>query len=262
MSQAGALSSSGGGGGGGIQTLAGNSGSATGSTVTVTGASTGLTTTGSGSTLTLGGTLGVANGGTGDASFTAYSVITGGTTSAGALQNVSGVGTSGQVLTSNGAAALPTWQNVGAASPAFSVVISANTGNVTGDSTTVTVPFDTVILDRGSHFNTGTNTYTFPVAGFYQLNTTIYFAQSGGVNTNGFVDFNFNSGTVVRMAEFNYQNAQASGEVVTSSSMGYLASANDTVVVTVDVTGSVSKNVILAGSGTLVSSCLFSGYLT
>src|ERR1700690_156390 len=57
------------------------------------------------------GTAVVAGGGTGDTSFTAYSVITGGTTSTGALQNVSGVGTSGQVLTSNGAAALPSWQS-------------------------------------------------------------------------------------------------------------------------------------------------------
>jgi hypothetical protein len=56
------------------------------------------------------GTAVVAGGGTGDTSFTAYSVITGGTTSTGALQNVSGVGTTGQVLTSNGASALPTWQ--------------------------------------------------------------------------------------------------------------------------------------------------------
>lgn len=51
-------------------------------------------------------------GGTGATSFTAYSVICGGTTSTGALQNVSGVGTTGQVLTSNGAAALPTWQTI------------------------------------------------------------------------------------------------------------------------------------------------------
>ncbi len=56
------------------------------------------------------GTALVAGGGTGATSFTAYSVITGGTTSTGALQNVSGVGTSGQVLTSNGAGTLPTWQ--------------------------------------------------------------------------------------------------------------------------------------------------------
>lgn len=59
------------------------------------------------------GTAVVAGGGTGDTSFTAYSVICGGTTSTGNLQNVSGVGTTGQVLTSNGAAALPTWQTGG-----------------------------------------------------------------------------------------------------------------------------------------------------
>ncbi len=43
-------------------------------------------------------------------SSTAYAVICGGTTSSNPLQSVSGVGTSGQVLTSNGASALPTWQ--------------------------------------------------------------------------------------------------------------------------------------------------------
>ena len=65
--------------------------------------------------LTLGwtGTLGVARGGTAAASFTAYAVLCAGTTSTGAFQNVSGVGTSGQVLTSNGAGALPTWQAAG-----------------------------------------------------------------------------------------------------------------------------------------------------
>lgn len=54
--------------------------------------------------------LPVAGGGTGNSTFTAYSVICAGTTATGAFQNVSGVGTAGQVLTSNGAAALPTWQ--------------------------------------------------------------------------------------------------------------------------------------------------------
>lgn len=57
------------------------------------------------------GTAVVAGGGTGNTTFTAYSLIAAGTTATGAFQNVSGVGTSGQVLTSNGAAALPTWQS-------------------------------------------------------------------------------------------------------------------------------------------------------
>ena len=54
--------------------------------------------------------LPVNQGGTGRASSTAYAVLTGGTTSTGAQQSVSGVGTAGQILTSNGAGLLPTWQ--------------------------------------------------------------------------------------------------------------------------------------------------------
>lgn len=62
--------------------------------------------------LTISGTNQVANGGTSNTTFTAYSVICAGTTSTGAFQNVSGLGTSGQVLQSNGASALPTWQTL------------------------------------------------------------------------------------------------------------------------------------------------------
>lgn len=55
----------------------------------------------------------VADGGTGKSSFTPYSIITAGTTSTGALTNVSGVGTYGQFLMSNGAGAAPSWDNAG-----------------------------------------------------------------------------------------------------------------------------------------------------
>lgn len=54
--------------------------------------------------------LTVGGGGTGVTSNTAYAVLCGGTTSTGAIQSIAGVGTSGQVLTSNGAGALPTFQ--------------------------------------------------------------------------------------------------------------------------------------------------------
>ena len=57
-------------GGGGITTLAGNTGSATGATVTVSGGTTGLTFTGATATLTMSGTLVAANGGTGVTSVT------------------------------------------------------------------------------------------------------------------------------------------------------------------------------------------------
>lgn len=56
----------------------------------------------------------VANGGTGAATATAYAVQCGGTTSTAAHQSIASVGTTGQVLTSNGAAALPTFQTAAA----------------------------------------------------------------------------------------------------------------------------------------------------
>ncbi len=57
------------------------------------------------------GTAVVAGGGTGVTSTTAYAVLCGGTTSTGALQSIASVGTTNQILTSNGAGALPTFQS-------------------------------------------------------------------------------------------------------------------------------------------------------
>ena len=72
--------------------------------------SSGVTVTG---TLNVSGSpISVSAGGTGAASQTAYAVLAGGTTSTGAYQSVASVGTSGQVLMSNGAGALPTFQTI------------------------------------------------------------------------------------------------------------------------------------------------------
>ena len=65
--------------------------------------------------------LPVSEGGSGRTSATAYGVLCGGTTSTGAHQSIASVGTSGQVLTSNGAGALPTFQ----ASSVSPVTVSA-----------------------------------------------------------------------------------------------------------------------------------------
>ena len=53
----------------------------------------------------------IVEGGTTKQSFTAYAVVCGGTTSTSSLQSVSGLGTSGQTLTSTGLTSLPTWQD-------------------------------------------------------------------------------------------------------------------------------------------------------
>lgn len=56
------------------------------------------------------GTLGVDQGGTGLTTTTAYSVVFTGTTATGNFQASAGPGSAGQILTSNGAGALPTFQ--------------------------------------------------------------------------------------------------------------------------------------------------------
>lgn len=81
--------------------------------------------------------LTVPGGGTGLTATTAYSVVCGGTTTTAALQQVSGLGTSGNVLTSNGAGALPTWQAAaGGAVPKLlgTIKITGVTWNTTSTS--------------------------------------------------------------------------------------------------------------------------------
>jgi hypothetical protein len=106
------------------------------------------------------GTAVVAGGGTGDTSFTAYSVVCGGTTSTGALQNVSGVGTSGQVLTSNGAAALPTWQAGGGGGGGITTIATPS-GSATGSTVTFNTVASSQLLSGGFSATGSTVTLTF-----------------------------------------------------------------------------------------------------
>jgi hypothetical protein len=123
--------------------------------------------------LTLTGTpLNVASGGSGRASHTAYAVLCGGTTGTGAQQSIASVGTANQVLTSNGAGALPTFQTIPAATDVydntFRILDDADntkeiafeaSGITTGTTRTITAPdrdldlaeptFDTVIVNNG-----------------------------------------------------------------------------------------------------------------
>lgn len=80
--------------------------------------------------------LAVDNGGTGLSSMTAYAVLCGGTTSTGALQSLASVGTSGQVLTSNGAGALPTWQTAAGGTPRRNMNLMTDIFNSSGTTPT------------------------------------------------------------------------------------------------------------------------------
>lgn len=110
----------------------------------------------------------VADGGTGLSSTTAYAVLCGGTTSTGAFQSVAGLGTSGQVLTSNGAGALPTFQTAGGGggAPTDATYVTLSTNGtlsnervLTGTANQITVTDNgagsTVVLSTPQDIHTG-----------------------------------------------------------------------------------------------------------
>lgn len=154
--------------------------------------------------LTLGwtGLLSVTRGGTGLGSATAYAVLCGGTTSTGAFQSVASVGTTGQVLTSNGAGALPSFQDnsagfasgtkllfVQTSAPTGWTKDTSNNNNsalrvVTGSASTGgTVDFTTAFVSQSV---TGTNAgYTLTTADIASHQHTLGCATTTGVTTGG-----------------------------------------------------------------------------
>jgi hypothetical protein len=154
----------------------------------------------------------VADGGTGTTNATAYAVQCGGTTSTGAHQSIASVGTSGQVLTSNGAGALPTfttlqsgnikaWVNfngTGAVAIRESGNVTSITDNGTGD---YTMNFTTALADANyCALYTASDGSNTAVMGGLQSNTT-----SGAtvlcvsrLDTAGLIDVQFISAAVLR----------------------------------------------------------------
>ena len=144
---------------------------------------TGLTTSGSGSTVTvaLDTPVSVADGGSGAVSQTAYAVLCGGTTATGAYQSIASVGSSGQVLTSNGAGALPTFQAA-----------------ATGDVTKVGTPADsqigvwtgdgTIEGDADFTFDTSTDTLRIAASGNIAFGAVNVLSDSAGTTTLSNID--------------------------------------------------------------------------
>ena len=103
----------------------------------------------------------VAQGGTGDASVTAYAVLCGGTTTTNPIQSVSGVGTASQLLTSNGASALPTWQAAPVAAGAWFLIRTAtasSSASLTFTSSDITASYTEYVAILTNISNAGTTT--------------------------------------------------------------------------------------------------------
>lgn len=213
------------------------------------------------------GTAVVAGGGSGLTSTTAYAVMCGGTTSTAALQQVSGLGTSTYVLTSNGAGALPTWQaaaggSAGTITGNSGGAISQSAGNwniltahtnlgFTGSGSTLTLDF------YDSKFNTFLGGKPSAATGQYNVGvgeSTLGAITSGTENcalgaeslyylTTGSYNMGFGENTLqVTSGSYNIGIGQSAGQSYTSSESNNIAIQNY---------GTISEsNVCRIGSGT------------
>lgn len=103
-----------------------------------------------------------------------------------------GLGTAGQVLTSNGAGGSPTWQAANALNSVLSV--GMNTDQSIAENTLVDIVYDTSIIDTASGYAIGTGIYTVPATGNYVITFTGNFTSTAGF-TNCDVFVNKNAGT-------------------------------------------------------------------
>ncbi len=225
--------------------------------------------------LTLTTALTVPNGGTGRQTLTAYTLLAGGTTSTGAIQSVT-AGSSGQILQSNGAAALPTWvtlSSIGVTSitgTANQVLANATSATPQVGAVTLTTPqdiattssptFNALTLTNpltgangGTGVNNGTKTINLgtPTTGYVLTSDVSGNATWQTVSASGAITtINGNSGSITPTAGAVTINGGTTG--LTTSGSGSTLSLTGTLVVANGGTGlaSLTAYTLLAGGTT------------
>jgi len=193
----------------------------------------------SGNAANVTGTVGVANGGTGDTSFTANQIVIGGTTTTGALQQIPG-GTAGYVATSNGPTAAPTFQPAPGTVSAFfaSSQVTTQSSNITSSSFT-------------TFSNSPAFTFTPTITGTYKVYcpaplgfgaTTGTNAQVRIVNTSGGATLLYESQALVQYSSA----ASAAGEDCAFCQSVYTLTAGTTYVF--DIQGKTNGTTFVDGA--------------
>lgn len=148
--------------------------------------------------LTTNAAVTVAQGGTGVATLTAYAPVFGGTTGTGAVQSGT-VGTSGQILTSNGAGALPTFQDNQAGAKLDIIYTDSTPASDTVENTiyTKSIPANTLSTNNAirlklyleSFTGSGTGTFTWRFKYGSTTIATLTIAAFTMTSGNGYAEF-------------------------------------------------------------------------
>lgn len=126
--------------------------------------------------------LPIASGGSEVSSFVAYSPICAGTTAGNPLQSVASVGSAGQVLTSNGPSALPSFQNAPSGGNDYFIFTSCTPGNPL-DSATYYIAMSQA-LQLGTSALRASAALPIPVAGTITACYGVITATSPGSSQN------------------------------------------------------------------------------
>lgn len=181
------------------------------------------------------GTVTVSGGGTGLVDCDPYSVYCGGTTGEGPLQQVAGLGSAGQVLTSQGNGMLPTWSSAGAGGAGGPIAVQIfTTGAGTYTPTAGTGSVMVEVLGGGAGGETATGGIIGGAgggAGGYSrklyLATDIGASQPYSVGAGGASDTVGSNTTFGAMATLITGNGGAAAAGVTTPGLGGVASGGD-----------------------------------
>lgn len=145
---------------------------------------------------------------------TSYAVICGGTTASGAVQPVASVGTSGQVLKSNGAAALPSFQDITGQGALVQIGATQTASN-------------SATIDFTSGIDTTYDTYLVVCSNVVPASATGFFARFSVDGGSNYLSTNYQSGSIFHTYNsatvFNDNSTsgiQLSGGQVTTSTVG------------------------------------------
>lgn len=205
----------------------------------------------------------VVGGGTGLVSTVPYAVLAGGTSSTTPLQQVSGLGTLGQVLTSSGAGSLPTWQTTVSTSPVkFFARLSASDPAVTGAGASYFFGSANVLTVTQTGSAMATNgVFTAPTTGFYSFTATLLLESITAAMANLNLEFKVD-GTDIYFGQ--NQNAASmrnnSNALACNISANIFLTASQTVVLLLGVFNGAGDTVGVDGGAITLPTSHWSGF--